>query len=150
MLKPASLKRQISSGGIIFRRTDTTADVVLVSVRGGKLWCIPKGLIDKGETPEVTAVREVREETGLRGEIRDKLGDISYWYYIQNRNTKCRKTVHMYLLEYVSGITSDHDSEVEDARWFPIDTAIETVSFRGDRSVLLKARTKLKEMGIIP
>lgn len=148
-MKPASLKRQVSSGGVIFRKTDNGVEVVLVSVKGGKLWCLPKGLVDKGETPEITAVREVKEETGLIGNIKDKLGDISYWYYIQDENTKCRKTVHIYLMEYISGNTEDHDFEVDDARWFPIETALNTISYRGDRAILEKAKQKLKEMNII-
>lgn len=148
-MKPASLTQLTSAGGVIFRKNGPAVEVVLISVRGGRHWCIPKGIIDSGETPEMTAVREVREETGLQGEIRGKLGDISYWYYIQDSNTKCRKTVHLFLMEYTGGSTDDHDIEVDEARWFPIDAAIDTISYRGDRSVLLKAKTKLKEMGII-
>jgi 8-oxo-dGTP diphosphatase len=143
-MKPASLKRQISSGGVIFRRHGNDFDVALVSVKGGRNWCLPKGLVDRGETPEDTAVREVREESGLSGRIIDRLGDITYWYYIQGENTKCRKTVHFYLMEYVSGSTSQHDFEVDEADWFPIDAAIERISFKGDREILEKARRRLK------
>lgn len=122
--------------------------MVLVSVKGGRVWCLPKGLIDRGETPEVTAVREVREESGLTGRIVCELGDITYWYYIKGENVKCRKTVHFFLLEYVSGDTCQHDFEVDDSQWFPIEVALEKISFKGDRSVLERARTKLREIGL--
>jgi 8-oxo-dGTP diphosphatase len=143
-MKPASLKRQISSGGVIFRRHGDDFEVALVSVRGGRHWCLPKGLVDRGETPEDTAIREVREESGLSGRIIESLGDITYWYYIQGENTKCRKTVHFYLMEYESGSTTEHDFEVDEADWFPIDAAIEKISFKGDREILEKARRRLK------
>jgi 8-oxo-dGTP pyrophosphatase MutT (NUDIX family) len=89
-------------------------------------------------------VREVREESGLSGKIIDRLGDITYWYYIQGENAKCRKTVHFYLMEYESGSTSQHDFEVDEADWFPIDAAIGRISFKGDREILEKARERLK------
>ncbi len=143
-MKPASLKRQISSGGVIFKRHGEDFEVALISVKGGRNWCLPKGLVDRGETPEVTAVREVREESGLSGKIVDGLGDITYWYYIPGENAKCRKTVHFYLMEYVSGSTSQHDLEVDGAEWLPIDAAIERISFKGDREILEKARQRLK------
>ncbi len=145
-MKPASLKRQTSSGGVIYRKADDVVEVALVSVRGGRFWCLPKGIVDKGETPELTAVREVREESGLCGRIVEKLGDITYWYYIRGENSKCRKTVHFYLMEYEGGNTSQHDFEVDEAGWFPIDEALEKVSFRGDRTILEKAVAKLREL----
>ncbi len=139
-MKPASLKRQTSSGGVIYRRNGEDYEIALVSVREGRFWCLPKGLIDKGETPEMTALREVREESGLAGKIIEKLGEITYWYYIKGENTKCRKTVHFYLMEYLSGNTSQHDLEVDEAEWFPIGTALEKISFRGDRAILERAK----------
>jgi 8-oxo-dGTP diphosphatase len=148
-MRPASLKRQTSSGGVIYRKAAEGVDVALVSVRGGRFWCLPKGLVDRGETPELTAVREVREEAGLSGKIVDKLGDITYWYYIRGENSKCRKTVHFYLMEYESGNTSQHDFEVDEAGWFPVEEALQKVSFRGDRTILEKALSKLREIGLI-
>jgi 8-oxo-dGTP pyrophosphatase MutT (NUDIX family) len=145
-VKPASLKRQVSSGGVIFRRQDDITEVVLVSVRQGRFWCLPKGIIDQGETPEQTAVREVREESGLSGKILDSLGEINYWYYIRGENTKCRKTVHFFLMEYLEGSTSGHDREVDEARWFPIGEALEKISFKGDRAVLEKAAALLGKL----
>lgn len=143
MIKPAALKTQVSSGGVIFRRYDGNIEVAMVAVKGGNVWCLPKGLIDKGEVPEKTAIREVAEETGLKGRIIEKLGEITYWYYIKEENIKCRKTVHFFLMEYEGGDVSNHDWEVDDASWFLIDEALKKASYRGEKEIIEKVRKKL-------
>lgn len=145
-MRPASLKKQTSAGGVIFKKNEHGLQIILVSVRNGQVWCLPKGLVDKGETAEETALREVKEETGLTGRIIDTLGDINYWYYIKEENTKCRKTVHFYLMEYVSGDTADHDFEVDEAVWFLPETALEKVSFKGDMNMIERAVEKLRAL----
>ncbi len=145
-MKPATLKSLASSGGVIFRRHDRCGvEIALVSIRGGSVWCLPKGAIDKGEVPEKTALREVAEETGLKGRIIDKLGDITYWFYIKEENTKCKKTVHFYLMEYESGDTSEHDWEVDSASWIPIDEALKKASYKGEKEIIKLAKKKLSD-----
>ena len=142
-MRPASLQKQTSAGGVIFKKNENSIQIILISVRNGQSWGLPKGIVNKGETTEEAALREVSEETGLTGRIIDKLGDISYWYYIKEENIKCRKTVYFYLMEYVSGDTADHDFEVDAAEWFSLETALEKVSFKGDRTMIEKAIEKL-------
>jgi 8-oxo-dGTP pyrophosphatase MutT (NUDIX family) len=144
-MRPASLQKQTSAGGVIFKKNENSVQIILISVRNGQSWCLPKGIVDKGETTEEAALREVSEETGLTGRIIDKLGDINYWYYIKEENIKCRKTVYFYLMEYVSGDTADHDMEVDKAEWFSLETALEKVSFKGDRNMIEKAIEKLRD-----
>lgn len=145
-MKPAAIKRQISSGGVIFKRHNSIIEVAMVAVKGGTIWCLPKGLIDKGEVPEKTALREVEEETGLKGRIIGKLGEITYWYYLKEENAKCRKTVHFFLMEYEGGDISNHDWEVDDAAWFSIDEALNKVSYKSEKELMEKARKKLMEI----
>lgn len=143
-MKVASLKTRVSSGGIVFRRHNDITEIAMVAVKGGNVWCLPKGLIDKGEVPEKTALREVEEETGLKGRIIEKLGEITYWYYIKEENIKCKKTVHFFLMEYEAGDVSKHDREVDNAAWFPIDEALRKASYRGEKEIIEKAREILK------
>lgn len=142
-MKVASLKTRVSSGGIVFRRHNDITEIAMVAVKGGNVWCLPKGLIDKGEVPEKTALREVEEETGLKGRIIEKLGEITYWYYIKEENIKCKKTVHFFLMEYEAGDVSKHDREVDNAAWFPIDEALKKASYRGEKEIIEKAKKKL-------
>lgn len=145
-MRPASLKKQTSAGGVIYKKNDSSIQIALISVRNGQAWCLPKGIVDKGEATEETAVREVREETGLNGRIIDALGEINYWYFVKEENIKCRKKVYFYLMEYVSGDTDDHDFEVDEAGWFPLEIALEKVSYKGDRMVIEKAIEKLRTL----
>jgi len=140
MKRPPVIKKQISSGGGIFRRSEAGIEVALIKVRGKEAWGIPKGLIDKDEDPPATALREVREESGLHGEIIDKIGQISYWYFIEKNKIKVHKTVHFFLLKYIRGSTDDHDHEVDEARWFLINKAIETLSYRSEQQIMQKAK----------
>lgn len=144
MSKPVSIKTQTSSGGVIYKRENNVPEIALIAVKGGDVWCLPKGIIEKGEQPDQTAVREVREETGLHGSIISKIGDISYWYYLRDENAKCRKTVHFYLMEYISGNVKDHNFEVDDVSWFPLNEAMMKVSYKGDREIVTKAKEMIE------
>lgn len=139
------VREQVSAGGVVFRRDETRVEVVIVSVGGGNRWQLPKGLVDKGEAPEVTAVREAREEGGVASEVVEHIETIEYWYAgIENGiRVRFHKRVHFFLLRYLSGETSDHDWEVNEARWVPIEDATSQLAFDNERRVMDRARELL-------
>ncbi|MCE5194103.1 MAG: NUDIX hydrolase [Nitrospiraceae bacterium] len=146
MTRPVSLQAQVSSGGVISRNTSGISEIALIAVKGGNIWCLPKGIIEKNESQEKAAVREVQEETGLKGKVIEKIGEISYWYFIKDKNIRTRKTVHFFLMSYVDGKTEDHNWEVDSAEWFAIDQALEKVSYKGDKEIIEKAKKMLEDI----
>ena len=136
------MKRQVSSGGVIYRKHEGRCEVALIlrsTRKGQKVWCLPKGLMQETESPEETARREVREETGLEGKVNEKLGEIMYIFYSPEEHSRIRKTVYFFLMEFLKGSVEDHDSEVEEARWFPIETAIDLLMYDTERDIVKKA-----------
>jgi len=129
--------RETSYGGVVLR-----GDEVLVITPTGKrrVTGLPKGGPQPGETGEQTATREVREETGVTATVREPLGDVNYWYRRGGR--RVYKTVHFYLFDYLSGSTSDHDHEVEDARWMPLADARTALSYPGERALIERVLSK--------
>ena len=86
------------------------------------------------ETHEKAALREVREETGCWAEILTKLSDISYWFYLNG--TKHKKSVHFYLMRYLSGETENHDHEVDEAAWFEIKAAKKALKYVNEKRLI--------------
>ncbi len=138
--------RQISSGGVIYRRIDNNAEIALIAVKEGKVWCLPKGLVEKGENIARTAHREVKEETGLDGKIIKLIDNIHYFYISkeEGETTRIFKIVYFFLMEYTGGDMRDHDTEVYDCRWFPMDEAIEIAEYKDEKGILVKAKAILK------
>jgi len=137
-----------SAGGVVARGSAPDVDIVLASRRNraGKLvWGLPKGLVEQGEQPEVTALREVEEETGLIAEIEAPLGDISYWYVWDG--DRIRKTVTFFLMRAVGGDTTNHDREMEDVQWFALDDAVRRAGYGSERSMIQRASELLRGAG---
>jgi 8-oxo-dGTP pyrophosphatase MutT (NUDIX family) len=133
-------RREVSSGGVVYLRTDDAVEIALASRRtrkGDLAWGLPKGLIEEGEPKETTAVRETREETGLETELEGSLGETSYFYVWEG--VRVAKVVHFFLLRQTGGDVNDHDFEMEEVRWFPLADALRTASYRGEREVLERA-----------
>lgn len=149
MSKPTSsveTKTQVSAGGVVFRRRDGRTEVALISVGEQHRWQLPKGWVERDESPEDAALREAREETGLESELVAPIDRIEYWYFANERGARVRfhKFVHFFLLRFTSGETKDHDTEVNESRWIEIEEATRMLAFKGERAVLERAREMIK------
>jgi periplasmic divalent cation tolerance protein len=132
--------REVSAGGVMYRKNSDQIQIALIHVRNR--WGLPKGHVEEGERIEETALREVREETGLEGRVVKKLGDIRYAYRDKTKEgepIRIYKRVHFYLLRYLKGDVRDHDHEVDEARWFPMDQVIKNLKFATERKMVHRA-----------
>jgi 8-oxo-dGTP pyrophosphatase MutT (NUDIX family) len=140
MTRPRSsaTSTEVSAGGVVVRGDDV---IVIVPTRrsasGQKVLALPKGHVDPGETPVEAARREVREEAGVEADLVEELGEVRYWY--QRDGMKIAKLVTFFLFRYRSGDLDDHDSEVEHARWIPLEEAAKTLSYKGEREMVTRA-----------
>jgi 8-oxo-dGTP pyrophosphatase MutT (NUDIX family) len=118
---------------------------------GGKkegVWALPKGAVDPGEDPGATAVREVEEETGARGRLVRKLGDVRYVYTWEGE--RVFKVVSFYLLRYTAGrlgeIAPEFRREVAETRWLPLEQAPRLLAYKGERQMAAKAIESASEL----
>jgi 8-oxo-dGTP diphosphatase len=141
------VRDQTSAGGVVYRRDGDRVEVVIVAVGPNNRWQLPKGLVDKNEKPEVTAVREAREEGGVASEVVAHIETIEYWYVGLENGLRVRfhKRVHFYLLRYVSGDTKDHDWEVNESRWVPMEHAAAQLAFDNEKRVMERAAEMVAE-----
>ncbi|MBT1162264.1 MULTISPECIES: NUDIX hydrolase [Bifidobacterium] len=128
--------REYSAGGLVFDERGRVAIIARHSRSGHLEWCLPKGHIEKGETPQQTAVREVHEETGILGEVVDSIATIDYWF--TGTSQRVHKLVHHFALKQVGGeltVEGDPDHEAEDAIWVDFDDLDGVLSYPNERKI---------------
>ncbi|MHB1415565.1 MAG: NUDIX hydrolase [Chloroflexota bacterium] len=136
MAKPKTA-RTVSAGGVVYRKTANGPQFVLVGHSDRNIWGLPKGGPHKGETTEETALREVREETGLLTRLAKPLDSIEYWFF--SKGTRFHKTVHYFLMEAIGGDTAYHDREYDLVEWFDAEQAAETATYPNERDLIRQA-----------
>ncbi|ORA98258.1 DNA mismatch repair protein MutT [Mycobacterium mantenii] len=128
---------ETSAGGLVIdgldgpRESQVAALIGRIDRRGRMLWSLPKGHIELGETAEQTAIREVAEETGIRGSVLAALGRIDYWFVTDGR--RVHKTVHHYLMRFSGGELSDDDLEVAEVAWVPMGELPSRLAYADER-----------------
>ena len=125
---------EFSAGGVVVRGDEL---IVIVPVKrdanGNRVLGLPKGHPDGDETPEQAATREVAEETGVAAELVGELGETHYRY--ERKRRQVAKRVAFFLFEYRSGDLDDHDHEIEEARWMPLEEAARSLTYAGEREL---------------
>ena len=143
-------KLQISAGGVAYRVSSGQCEVALIAVGDDNRWQLPKGVVDKGESTEDAAIREVREEAGIDTELVERIDKVEYWYFWKEDEQRVRyhKYVYFYLLRYKSGDVGNHDNEVNEARWFDIDEAINLLAFKSEKTIVEKAKELIESASL--
>lgn len=133
---------EVSAGGLVIDFSGTKGLLIgrfdqKDATRERLLWSLPKGHIEEGETPEEAAIREVAEETGINSEISRELGVIDFWFMAGGK--RIHKTVHHYLFKEVGGTLTPQESEVDEARWFPLEEIVELLAYPDEKKLIARS-----------
>lgn len=145
------MRREFSAGGVVVCRLDDGVHVAAITPGGKRgVWALPKGAPNPGESPAEAAVREVAEETGLVGQVVEKLGDVRYVYTWEGE--RVAKVVAFFLVVAIGGrlgdVPAEHAHEVADTGWLPLDDAPRLLSYRGERDMAALAQERVAALGL--
>ena len=142
--RPPYAKRvdEVSAGGLVIDESGKNG--LLIGRRDLKdptkerlLWSLPKGHIEAGETPEMAAIREVAEETGINSEISRALGVIDFWFMAGGN--RIHKTVHHFLFKEVGGTLQPQIEEVDEVGWFPLEDIVSMLAYPDEKKLIAKS-----------
>ena len=145
------MRREFSAGGVVVRKIRGDWHLAAICPAGKKgVWALPKGLIGPGESAADTALREVTEETGVRGRLVEKLGDVRYVYTWKGE--RVFKVVSFFLVRYSAGrlgdITDAFRHEVAETKWLPLEDAPRLLAYKGEKEMAAKALQLMDERAL--
>ena len=131
----------VSAGGVVYRLLGSQVEITLCGrdTPQGWLWALPKGTPQDKETIEETALREVREETGLDVAIDRPIDSINYWFVRPSDGVNCHKTVHFFLMVPTGGDVAKHDAEFDKVEWHTADDALKLLTHQNEVAILQTA-----------
>ena len=144
MARQTPTEYPVSAGGVVYRNQDGTIEFALCGRRTPQTWSLPKGTPEPGESMEETALREVREETGLNVELGESLGSIGYWFVRAADGVRCKKTVHFYLMTPTGGALDEHDPEFDEVRWFSAQEALRIMTYPNEQRIAEQALAQVE------
>lgn len=140
---PQSRRRVTSAGGVVLRERagGKGLEVLLIAIKDGRVWSLPKGQVEPGERFFQTAIREVREETGIEAKVLAPLGSIRYHFTVKDDGiqTTVTKEVHHFLMGYVAGTPRPQKEEVDGVDWFLVPEALKRLSHQNERDAVIRA-----------
>ena len=140
------MKFEFSAGGVVFKKEEGKLFILVAQHSYHHGWVFPKGLIGdhkKGEGKEETAIREVKEETGIDAKLLSPLTPVTFWYVFEGQ--KIKKTVYYYVMEHLSGDTNERDFEMEAVEWLPADEVASRLTYKSDKKVWEEAKIEIEK-----
>lgn len=137
-------RNEVSAGGVVYRLNKEDIEVLICKDAGYQRWVLPKGLVRKNESFENAALREVKEEVGVEARIIQSLGEPEKYIYVA-RGIRVFKSVHYFLMEYISGNEQEHDTEMDEVRWVKLAEAIEMLAYPQAKDLLKRCQNILTQ-----
>jgi 8-oxo-dGTP pyrophosphatase MutT (NUDIX family) len=137
-------KKEFSAGGVIIKKEGSAIKVLLIKDRFGH-WTWPKGHLEKGETPEEAALREIAEETGLSSAvIISKIGEQKYDF--SRKDVNIHKVVDIFLVEATGDEKLEAElEEIREAKWFGPEAAVKAIEYEGSKEMLSKGIAEFRK-----
>ena len=131
------MKHEKSCGALVYRGEGNSTELLLLKHRCGGHWSFPKGHVEAGENERQTALREVKEETGLTIDLMDGFRECVE--YFPKPNVK-KQVVYFIGVPEEGEVLKRQEEEVSEIEWMPIEEAFHLVTFRNDKNLISRAK----------